>query len=406
MSATLVQSAPFSSASWSSPLNATAPSNFTAGSTVVVNFTHSGNGTTRVTGVTVGGTAATKVYDTDNGASTLHLEMWIAENVTGGTNAITVTSGAGSAFRINGSADEWTGLKTAPLDAQGETVQAGAVTTITATASGASAQADEVAYFLYGTTNNSPTAITAPAGYTQLWINTANGGGLGGYGGYKILSAIATESATASGFTSSSCFAFIVTLKAGNPTPNITGGTANPVHQSTGNTITGINFGASQGTGTLAIGGQSQTVTAWSATSITYTANRGVNLNDVAVNAVVTTDAGDVSSNYALTGFDPPSGYSYVTLGTPDATAAHRITAVGDIASGNQLEWDNSLVTINDDGSFVADPSVSSFYVRVGVTTDGWGALALQSINGSSSVSGFSGVPVRRAFNKRSGLGF
>lgn len=195
-------------------------------------------------------------------------------------------------------------------------------------------------------------------------------------------------------------------IKGTSTDPTITGGTANPVHLSTGNTITGTNFGSNTGSAALTIGGQAQTITGWTATTITYTANRGVNLDDVAVNAVVTNSTGTTSNSYALTGFDPPSGYSYVTLASVNGTAAYRITAAGDLAIGNQLEWDNSLVTINDDGSFVADPSVSSFYVRVGVTTDGWGALALQSINGSSSVSGFSGVPVRRAFNKRSGLGF
>ena len=169
--------------------------------------------------------------------------------------------------------------------------------------------------------------------------------------------------------------------------PTITGGTANPVHLSTGNTITGTGFGAAQGAGTLVIGGQSQTVTVWADTSITYTANRGVNLNDVAVNAVVTDNGGTPSANYALTGFDPPAGYSFVTLASVNATAAYRITAIADLAIGNQLEWDEPLVTIDTDGTYVADPSVVDFNVRVGVTTDGWGSLALQTINASDDSS-------------------
>lgn len=171
----------------------------------------------------------------------------------------------------------------------------------------------------------------------------------------------------------------------GTTTPNITGGTANPVHLSTGNTVTGANFGATQGAGTLVIGGQAQTVTAWADTSISYTANRGVNLNDVAVNAVVTDDNAVSSANYALTGFDPPAGYSYVTLASINASAPLRITAIADLAIGNQLEWDEALVTINDDGSFVADPAVTQFNVRAGVTTDGWSALVLQTINGGAA---------------------
>lgn len=171
----------------------------------------------------------------------------------------------------------------------------------------------------------------------------------------------------------------------GNTTaPTITGGTAAPVHQSTGNTLTGVNFEASQGTGGGVIGGQAQTETAWADTSITYTADRGVNLNGVAVNAVVTPNGGTPSNSYALTGFEPPAGYEYVTLTSVNSTADYRITAVADLAIGNQLEWDNALVTINPDGTYVADPSVTSFNVRVGVTTDGWGSLALQTVGSAN----------------------
>lgn len=177
-------------------------------------------------------------------------------------------------------------------------------------------------------------------------------------------------------------------IKGTSTDATITGGTANPVHGSTGNTITGTNFGASQGAGTLVIGGQSQTVTAWSATSITYTANRGVNLDNVAVTAQVTPNTGPASNNYPLTGFAAPSGYYVVTLTSVNATAAYRITAVADLAIGNQLEWDNALVTINADGSFTADPSVTSFNVRAGVTIDGWSGLVAQPINSSTPLPG------------------
>lgn len=229
--------------------------------------------------------------------------------------------------------------------------------------------------------------FTAPSGFTTRQSD---------YSTNLAASFIADKVAVAAGATGTvtgvaggpgTCgyIAYLLALENGAAGPVVSGGTANPVHLSTGNTITGINFGASQGTGTLVIGGVTQTVTAWADTSITYTANRGTNLDDVAVNAVVTDNNSVASNSYALTGFDPPSGYSYVTLVSVNATAAHRITALGDLAIGNQLEWDNSLVTIYDDGTFVADPTVTSFNVRVGVTTDGWGALAVQNINLSAT---------------------
>ena len=108
----------------------------------------------------------------------------------------------------------------------------------------------------------------------------------------------------------------------------------------------------------------------------------------MAVNAVVTDPSGVASDAYALTGFQPPAGYEYVTLTSVNSTADYRITAIADLAIGNQLEWDNALVTINPDGTYVADPSVTSFNVRVGVTTDGWGSLAVQNINAASGGSG------------------
>lgn len=183
----------------------------------------------------------------------------------------------------------------------------------------------------------------------------------------------------------------MLVLKGGVATPAISGGTAAPVHLSTGNTLTGINFGAAQGAGGVVIGGQAQTETAWSATSITYTADRGANLNGVAVNAVVTDNNAASSANYALTGFQPPAGYEYVTLTSINSTAAYRITAVADLAIGNQLEWDEPLVTINPDGTYVADPSVTEFNVRVGATGDGWGALALQTVNAEGDSASGSG---------------
>lgn len=407
MSATKVQSKAFLNSSWSSPLSVTMDSNITAGSTCVAGFIMSGNGTTRVTGVTIAGTAATKIYDTDSGANTSHIEFWLAENVAGGSTAVSITAGAGSGFRINGSIDEWTGLATSPFDTFGETVNGSPGTSVTATANAQTSTADAVLYATIATTNNNLTTLTGPTGYTNLWSKLDGGAGHGGAGYYKIETVAETEAAAFSGFSSTTNMAAIITLKVGPPTPNITGGTAAPVHLSTGNTLTGINFEASQGTGGAVIGGVGQTETAWGATSITYTADRGTNLNGVAVNAVVTNNSGVASSNYALTGFQPPAGYYSVTLTSVNSTAAYRITAAGDLAIGNQLEWDNAFVTIYADGTYVADQTVTSFNVRVGVTTDGWGALAVQSVNGSSGGTNHTtGATLVKAFNKRVGSGF
>ena len=169
--------------------------------------------------------------------------------------------------------------------------------------------------------------------------------------------------------------------------------------------ITGTDFQASQGIGYVQIGGVNQTVTAWGDTSITITVVLGANLFGTSVNVRVTNSL-TYNSNVSAVQIQPPSGYDYVTLVSVNSTAAYRITAAGDLAIGNQIEWDNALVTVYDDGTYVADPSVSTFNVRVGVTTDGWGSLALQTINGSSGIGSSTGTKMLRPFNKRSGLGF
>lgn len=177
----------------------------------------------------------------------------------------------------------------------------------------------------------------------------------------------------------------MLVLKGGVATPAISGGTAAPVHQSTGNTITGINFGASQtGPAGLAIGGTGQTETAWSGTSITYTADRGINGNGVAVNAVVTDSAGAPSANYALTGFQPPAGWTYVTLTSVWPVAAQRLQSVADFAIGNQIEWDDPTIEVDASGVPIWPPGTPDGYTfnfRVWVSGDGWGATEVATLN-------------------------
>ncbi len=166
-------------------------------------------------------------------------------------------------------------------------------------------------------------------------------------------------------------------------TPVITGGTSTPAQNSTA-TITGTGFGASQGTGSLVVGGVTQVVTSWGDTSISYTVNRGINLNGIAVNAVVTNDTGGVSNSYSLTGgFTSPSGWYYITLAEPNANLQLRLTATqnNDISFGDQVEWNDANVTVYDDATFSAANTVSSFLARVGVTGYGWSAPTTETIN-------------------------
>ncbi len=183
-------------------------------------------------------------------------------------------------------------------------------------------------------------------------------------------------------------------------TPVITGGNSAPLQNSTA-TITGTSFGASQGTGSLVIGGVTQTVTSWSDTSISYTVNRGTNLNGVAVNAVVTDTNGNVSNSYALDGFAPPLNWLYVTLADPNPNTQVRLTSVANnnISYGDQLEWNTSNVTIYNDATFSATTTTNNFLVRVGVPGYGWTAPALEDINSHVFTASAGSIIVSRNAN-------
>lgn len=311
-------------------------------------------------------------------------------NVTSaGTPTVTATFGAATSF-CGVFASSWSGGSLTPYQAVSTPrKQAGAPATTDGVVSNSVTVATPPALvmgFADAFTAGGGSTLTAGTGYTSMQTGASGGGSHIIRTEYKRV--------TVSGAQASSWTANFGGVDIGTVTviftelstaPTIQGGTASPVHLSTGNTLTGVNFGASQtGSAASVIGGVGQTETGWNATTVTYTADRGTNLNGVAVNAVVTDPSGVASDAYALTGFQPPAGYEYVTLTSVNSTADYRITAIADLAIGNQLEWDNALVTINADGTYVADPSVTSFNVRVGVTTDGWGSLAVQTVGSAN----------------------
>lgn len=188
--------------------------------------------------------------------------------------------------------------------------------------------------------------------------------------------------------------------------PQVTGGTAAPVHQSTGNTITGTGFGASQtGSAASVIGGVGQTETAWADTSITYTADRGINGNGIAVNVVVTDSAGVSGDPYALTGFQPPAGWTSVTLVSVEADPTMRLQSSADLAIGNQIEWDDATIEVTDSGVPIWPPGTPAGYTfnfRVWVSGDGWGATEVATLNPASA--GGAGTTGRRRMQLK--LGF
>lgn len=170
------------------------------------------------------------------------------------------------------------------------------------------------------------------------------------------------------------------------PAPDVTGVSDATPARSSSLTVSGTNFGATQGASTITLGGVTQTVTSWGDTSIVETVSRGTNKYGVTLNVVVTTAGG--SDSFAITGLEPQTGWSYVNVGTPNTTAANRLTTSPDASSGDQLAWGNIVgtgsVTVFDDLTFVADAGVVSFDFELWTSGDGWGATATQIVTATT----------------------
>ena len=147
--------------------------------------------------------------------------------------------------------------------------------------------------------------------------------------------------------------------------------------------ITGTAFGASQGAGSVTIGGVTQTVTAWADTSITVTVVRGSNKFGAALNVVVTDNALAASAPFGLTALLPISGWSYVNLTTINKAASNRLTASPDLESTDQISWEtvSAGVTVAADATFYAVNSVRSFQFEVWSSGGGWGLMATQEFS-------------------------
>jgi len=166
----------------------------------------------------------------------------------------------------------------------------------------------------------------------------------------------------------------------GGPTPSVTSTSSATPSNGASLTITGTDFGASQGNGSVTIGGVVQTVISWADTSITVYVARGANKYGTSVDVVVTDNALASSSPYALTSLQPQSGWSFVDLSTPNTTAVNRIRTTPDLVSGDQIAYDNvgGQVTVANDATFSAGTSVRAFDFEVWSSPEGWGYGATQ----------------------------
>lgn len=189
--------------------------NVIQGSDIVCKFSHYGVvAGQRITAVTCAGTAASKISEKANAANDNFSETWRATNVTGGSSLITITL-AGTGHFYSMSAEEWRGLAAADQTGTGGPTASAAPL---ATAAGATAQADELAYT--GFTDwigTSWTSATPPTGYVETYeenLGTSNEAGSGAYGRLSAISIPAPAFATGA---SMSWIADLCTFRAYGP---------------------------------------------------------------------------------------------------------------------------------------------------------------------------------------------
>lgn len=156
-----------------------APGNFTAGNDVILALVHYQGGGNRISGITVSGTAGTRV-STASGDANNHTERWLFENIAGGDDEIIVTYGGGADNFVTLSAEERndvgvfyssnsaTGTSTAP----------------TVSLVGKTAQPKTLTYASFVNLSVDLSTITEPGGWTQSFEELVVTGSEGGAAAY------------------------------------------------------------------------------------------------------------------------------------------------------------------------------------------------------------------------------
>lgn len=195
-------------------------SNVTAGNTVIV-FLVCISG--QSTGVTVGGTAATKdVEFNSTNSSAYWVSIWRAQNVTGGTRNIVLTGPGTSGIYYKLSAEEWQNVPASALDQIGS-AEVFSTASVSVSTAGATTQANEIVYSCGVDTRDfaSADSLSGPkTGTTADWTLTANAGDNGAgtnlvlRAGYKLVTSTGTQTATYTLSTAQSESMVIATYKA------------------------------------------------------------------------------------------------------------------------------------------------------------------------------------------------
>lgn len=322
----------------------------------------------------------------DGATDAMRMSIYRADDVTGGSTVITETySGSVTnrfiavkeVFNTSGYNAAASAFNAQMQNAPGtgtDVVTSGATPTLT------SQPALFSGWVLEKSFNNA--APTAGTGYDD---DGSGGTGLpGGVASVRSISKRVTsttgQAATFTNATNRRYFTFVAAYLEAAAGPNIASVDDMTPEEGTTLVVTGTLLKAS-GNSTATIGGVTQTITTQSATVPELTVTLGTLKFGTTYDLVITDSDALPSNALALTSLQPAAGNSFVDVGTPNADTSIRLTSIADAVSGDQVEWDNSLVTINDDLTWDADDSVTSFNVRIWTAGDGYGPWTEQTIN-------------------------
>lgn len=173
------------------------PANIAAGSTLILALSNwRGDESYRITGVTIGGQAATldaRAYEptTFNSA-----ELWRVQSHPGGSNRDIVVTFAAAGGYVTCCADEWDQFDASPVDKTATAAVYSDTGPSTATVTtDATTQAAELIYSVF-TQGGTSQAISTPAGYTSTFAEPDNENHVAGAGAYKAVGATGAQTAS------------------------------------------------------------------------------------------------------------------------------------------------------------------------------------------------------------------
>jgi hypothetical protein len=313
--------------------------------------------------------------DTPNGDT---LGIFYAENIAGGTNAVTVSDSIGSST-LRFAILEYSGLATSnSLDAVATAQGTGTVAdsgNATTTASGD---------LLFGAILTSDARdFTAGTGYTirdavpalpnsKLITEDQGQSAAGPAAASASLSASAKWGAALAAFKAATGGASIsTTITSLNPTSGLVGALV---------TITGANFGANKGTSTVTFNGTTANPKSWSDTSIVVPVPAGASTGVVVVNV------GGVASNGVTFTVQPPPP-SIASLNPGSAVSGNgpfTLTVAGtNFASSSTVQWNGSARTT----TFVSSTQLQATITAADISTVGVAKITVANPGPYGSVS-------------------